>query len=84
MVNLLDRIEPQEGPFRPRSVSEFFALQLAGKLDDEANVGRYARLVESQSRDLVLRAFARAEKGSRHRTIADRFEAEIQRLTPNS
>ena len=84
MTNLLDRIGPQEGPFRPRSVSEFFALQLAGKLDDEANVGRYARLVENHSSDLILRAFARAKKGSHRRTIADRFEAEIQRLTPNS
>ena len=84
MTNLLDRIGSKESPFRPQSVSEFFALQLARKLDDEANIGRYARLVENHSRDVILRALARAKKKAGGATVANRFEEEIQRLTPNS
>ena len=84
MTNLFDRIGFQADSFRPRSVSDFFALQLARKLDDEANVGRYARLAEQHSRELILRAITLARKGPRGRTLANRFEAEIERLTPNS
>ena len=84
MTHLLDRIGPQGRSFRPRSVSEFFALQLARKLGDEANLSQYARLVENHPRDLILRALARARKKARGATVANRFEQEVQRLTPNS
>ncbi len=51
MSDLLDWSGAAIRPFRPQSISEFFALQLARKLDDEANVGRYARFVENHSHD---------------------------------
>ena len=84
MSNLFERIGWADPQFRPRSVGEFFALQLARRLADEANVDQYARLAENHPRDLILRAFARANKKAGGATVANRFEEEIHRSTSNS
>ena len=84
MHTLLSRIGTPESPFRPRSVTEFFALQLARKLGDEANLEQYLRVGENHSRDLVLRAFARARKRSSGTFLARRFAEEMERLTSPS
>ena len=84
MHTLLGQIGTPEGPFRPRSVTEFFALQLARKLGDEANFEQYRRVGENYPRDLILRAFTRARKRSNGAFLAQRFEEEIRRLNSRS
>ena len=81
MIRILDRVG-NSATFRPQSVDQFFALQLARKLRDEDNLNACLRLTEEHARSRLLKAFHRAKA----RTTADgelarAFEVELGRLT---
>ena len=81
MRNILDRVaQPRTGSFRPKTVSEFFALQLARKLEDIGRLHVYLILVEQHSEDALLQAFKKtANHANKKLSLADRFWAEIER-----
>jgi len=80
MPRILDRLGSADVRFRPRSVSEFFALQLARRLDSPERLGLYLRLVESHTRDEVLTALVRAGKHPNGIPLPVRVEHELQKL----
>jgi hypothetical protein len=81
MRNILDRVaQPRAGSFRPKTVSEFFALQLARKLEDIERLQIYLILVEQHSEDTLLQAFRRTVNHANGKLkLAERFHAEIER-----
>ena len=81
MSSILDELGSPEVRFRPRSLSEFFALQLARKLGSLHRLGACVTLVERHGRADVLTALARARKHANGTPLHDRFEQELQRLT---
>ena len=80
MSELLDWSGAAIRPFRPRSISEFFALQLARYLEDEEHLPRYRSVAESHSREQILRAWTRAQTRRNGASAANRFEEEIRLL----
>lgn len=81
MPHVLDQMAGSSGYFRPKTATEFFALQLARKLNDTANLQRYLALVERHSESLLLQAFRKAVNGQgRRQGLAERFQAEVKRL----
>jgi hypothetical protein len=82
MPHILDRVARTTSHFRPHTVTEFFALQLARKLGDLERLQTYVILVERHSEDTLLQAFKRAvnhhHKGLR---LSERFQAELERLS---
>ena len=80
MSPILDRLGFAENRFRPRSVSEFFALQLAYCLDSPDRLGIYLRLAEGHTRDEIMTALARARKHQNGIPPPVRFEHELQKL----
>jgi hypothetical protein len=84
MPNILDRTSSSPKGFRPRTVEEFFALQLARKLADTENLRYYQTLVEQYPRELILQAYRRAEKKRGNATdLCDRFRVELKKLAEN-
>ena len=81
MLHILDRMaHPTTGSFRPKTVSEFFALQLARKLDDVERLHTYLILVEHHSEDSLLQAFKKTfNHPSQKLSLAERFHAELER-----
>ena len=81
MLNILDRMaRPTSGSFRPKTVSEYFALQLARKLGDVERLHTYLFLVEHHSEDSLLQAFKKTVNHASHKlSLAERFHAEIER-----
>jgi hypothetical protein len=81
MTNILDRVAHSRREFRPQSTQEFFALQLARKLNDAESVRSYAALAEQFSEDFLVRVYRQAlEEGSGGR-LADRFRVALRRLS---
>lgn len=80
MSSILDDPGSPEVRFRPRSISEFFALQLARQLGSLHRLGIYLTLVERHGRSEILTALARARKHTNGTQLKDRFEQELQRL----
>lgn len=80
MSDILGRFAQSESHFRPQTVSEFIALQLARKLDDTSRVRHYVGLMERHAQPFISRAFANARQRPED-PIADRFHRELQQLT---
>jgi len=81
MPHVLDRMVRPMGHFRPKTITEFFALQLARKLDDLANLQTHLVLAEHHSEQLLVRAFRRAVNDQgRMGSLSERFQAERERL----
>jgi bacterioferritin (cytochrome b1) len=80
MSNILDRFADVEGHFRPQTVSEFFALQLARKLDDTSRLRHYLNLVGQHSEPVICEAFASA-KAKPEEPLAASFEIELGEIT---
>ena len=60
MPNILDHIAAQRyTEFRPQTVPEFFALQLARKLGDPAAARHYQQLTAERSEESLLVAYRR-------------------------
>jgi len=81
MRHILDRFaQPRVGSFRPKTVSEFFALQLARKLEDVERLYTYLILVEHHSEDSLLQAFKKTlNHANKKLRLAERFHAELER-----
>jgi hypothetical protein len=56
-MHVLAHLESQNLSFRPRSPAEFFALQIARRLNDVGNLPHYIELVAHYRDDQILRAF---------------------------
>ena len=81
MPHVLDQVARSSGYFRPKTASEFFALQLARKLNDTVSLEKYFALVDHHSEQLLLQAFRRTVNGQgRRQILAERFQAEVERL----
>lgn len=80
MTHILDQVAAGNRQFHPETAREFFALQLARKLNDIANSRIYAALVESVTEDVLVSAFHHAES---QKDVAETqaFQAELRRLT---
>jgi len=81
MRNILDRVaHPSTGCFRPKTVSEFFALQLARKLEDVERLHTYLVLVWTYSEDSLLQAFKKTVNHTNKKLrLAERFHAELSK-----
>jgi hypothetical protein len=73
----LDDLEPS---FRPKTPTEFFALQLARRLNDVENVPRYVELTEHYRDDQILRALQGLAKSETRRGV-EFLESELSRIT---
>ena len=66
-MNILNRLS-ESGEFRPQSVEQYLAFQIARKLDDEHNLHKYLRWAEEFDLMTLVRAFRRLpERGARQR-----------------
>jgi hypothetical protein len=81
MPHILDRVaHPSTGSFRPKTVSEFFALQLARKLGDVERLHTYLILIGIHSEDSLLQAFERTiNNANKKLRLAERFLVELER-----
>lgn len=53
---ILDRIEASLADFRPRTQTEFVALQLARRFDDLNRLPRYLAVAKTNTKDALLEA----------------------------
>jgi hypothetical protein len=85
MSEILEQVGRPSGGFRPRSESEYLALQLARRLGDPQNVEFYVSLVEHHPREQILQSYRTVLK--RHPAaseIAERFRLELERRSRRS
>lgn len=82
MLHILKHVARFEAEFRPKTLSEFFALQLARELNDVAELRTYLSLVERHSQELLGRACKNTtQQTGRTAGLAQRFQHELIRLT---
>ena len=62
MNGILDSVIASSQAFRPQSVVEYIALQLAKKLGDTDQLWNYLSLFERHSLQVILEAFASAQE----------------------
>lgn len=79
MSRILDQVAGSEIQFRPRTTDEFFSLQLAKRLNDVSEIGRYTLLAQRYPRRTLLQAYRRAIKFGNGRVV-ERFHSEVERL----
>jgi hypothetical protein len=79
MTNILDRVAAERSSFRPETAQEFFALQLARKLDDVVSVHAYVALVDSYPEEFLLRVYRDTLDKGRSGDLAERFRLELRR-----
>ena len=79
MTNILDAVARTRREFRPETVQEFFALQLARKLNDISSVRSYVEFCGRYSEDDLLTVYRRAQENSSGMSMADRFRFELRR-----
>ena len=80
MPSILDRMATPLREFRPETTQEFFALQLARKLKDTANVRSYVALTERFSEETLIEAYREALSNQLGEGLAERFQLELRRL----
>ena len=80
MSGILDRVGISYARFLPRTHRQFFALQLARKLNDVPHLRDYLIFAENQPIQILLQAFHRALKRG-DGLPAERFGREMGRLT---
>jgi hypothetical protein len=78
MTNILARIAAERSSFRPQTAQEFFALQLARKMNDLQSVHSYAALSETYPEEFLVSVCRNTLDGGRE-DMAARFRAELQR-----
>jgi len=81
MPEILDLVAVSPVRFRPRTVREFFAIQLARKLGDQAQLRKYLLLVEQCPQDIILRAFRKVASQDQINNASGQFSGELERLT---
>lgn len=80
MIRILGGVTEFLDRFRPATPQEFFALQLARKLDDTKRLRDFLILVQHQSTDVLLRAYRRTVKRG-NGNPGDQFRVELSRLS---
>ncbi len=83
MKYILDKFKPVATVFRPKTVSEVFALRLAQKLDDSPATRHYLSLTESHSETQLLCAYRRTFQSSENGDRGRRFHMELERIHSN-
>jgi hypothetical protein len=81
---LLDKFAEPSRPFRPSTVQEFLALQIARQLNDLENFKWYIHSLSGLARSdvlLVLKKAFRAESTPENRAL--RFRQELKNLSAN-
>jgi hypothetical protein len=78
MSGILDQmLQPEQ--FIPSSVDEYFALQLARRLDDDAAVGLYLHYVEHHHSNHLLNIYSKAKS---HPEPAKAFHSALRPTEP--
>jgi hypothetical protein len=70
-------LEGRELSFRPKTPTEFFALQLARRLNDVGNLPRYIQLTEQYRDDQILRALRGLPKSQAQQSV-EFLETELR------
>lgn len=80
-MTILEQVARPSVAFRPKTVREFLALQLARKLGDAENASKYVHALGLCSEELVLRSYHRTlGRSNGSMKPADHFFAELERL----
>src|ERR1700733_5628075 len=82
MPSILDQVAAQQySAFCPQTIQEFFALQLARKLNDTTAARYYRDVVASYSEESVIVAYRRAiaASGLQHGSLARNFHTALNR-----
>ncbi len=58
-MSILDKFKTQGASFSAGSIQEYFAIQLARKLKDEANIHFYVQICQNHAPEQVLAAYRR-------------------------
>ena len=69
---ILQRLEARQ-PFRPATVDEFFALQLARKLNDTARVKQYCFILSRTPFPQILTVYGQIHRSSSEVPASDRL-----------
>ena len=80
MSDILDRVANGGNHFRPQTVSEFLALQLARKLGDTPQIRHYLTIVGQYSEPMICEAFANA-RGGPNESLSASFEIALLHIT---
>lgn len=82
MTGILDSVLTKSQTFRPQSVTEYTALQLAKKLNDPGRLWKYLSLVDHYELSLILEAYISAQaRGLTGEELITAFEEELAALT---
>jgi hypothetical protein len=82
MNGILDSVLATAKAFRPQSVMEYTALQLAKKLDDTERVRRYAALIDHTEMPQIVGALIRAQgRVVTGKELIAAFDDELTALT---
>lgn len=78
MTDILQSVQSRTVRFRPQSARELYALRLAARLSDLANLRQYLALANTYSLDALTEAYWRTLRASGPSTGAfERFAASI-------
>jgi hypothetical protein len=80
MQRILDHVAHSRVSFVPSTTQEFFALQLARKLNDVDHLRDYLTLAANYPTQFVLQAYHRAVKRAEG-TSVDKFRGEVKWLS---
>ena len=83
MNGILDSVIASSQAFRPQSVVEYIALQLAKKLGDPGRLWKYVSLFDHHPTHLIAEAFISAQaSGLAGKELITAFEEQLASLTP--
>ena len=80
MNRILGHVTESLGRFQPVTPQDFFALQLARKLEDVGHLRDYLVLVQHHPTEILIRSYRRAVKRG-NGNPSERFRFELNRLT---
>ena len=82
MNGILDSVSATSKSFRPQSVREYMALQLAKKLGDTDRLSRYLSLFEHNDVSVIVEAFINAQGRSLTKDeLITSFDDDLAALT---
>jgi len=79
MTNILNTVADYYGRFVPSKPSEYLALQIARKLNDQFAFRHYLALSERYAEEQILKAYQRC--ASEGRLSGEQFTATLKALT---
>jgi hypothetical protein len=82
MSGILDSVMARSQAFRPQSVTEYTALQVAKKLGDPGRLWKYLSLFDHNSDQLIAEALISAQaSGLAGKELITAFEEQLESLT---